>query len=62
MRDAVVPGSGYTHLLTSYTPLDFQARRNIATCDPNNWSIYFMILMGVIELIFDTREGLTAQL
>ena len=62
MRDAVVAGSGYTHFLTSYTPLGFQARRNTATYDPNNWSIHFMILMGVIELIFDTREGLTAQL
>jgi hypothetical protein len=62
MRDAVVARSVYMHFLTSYTPLDFQARRNTATCDPNNWSIHFMILMGVIELSFDTREGLTAQL
>jgi hypothetical protein len=62
MRDAVVAGSGYMHFLTSYTPLDFQARRNTATCDPNNRSIHLMILMGVIELSFDTREGLTAQL
>jgi hypothetical protein len=62
MPDAVVVGSGYVHFLTSYTPLDFQARRNTATCDPNNWSINFMILMGVIELSFDTREGLTAQI
>ena len=62
MRDAVVAGSGYMHFLTSYTPLDFQSRRNTATCDPNNRSIHFMILMGVIELSFDTRECLTAQL
>jgi hypothetical protein len=62
MRDAVVAVSGYMHFPTSYTPLDFQARRNTATCDPNKRSINFMILMGVIKLSFDTREGLTAHL
>jgi hypothetical protein len=62
MRDAVVAGSGYMYFLTSHTPLDFQSRRNTATCDPNNRSIHFRILMGVIELSFDTREGLIAQL
>jgi hypothetical protein len=60
MRDAVVAWSGYMHFLTSYTPLDFQARRSIAICDPSTQCFHFLILMGAIKLSIDTLEGLTA--